>query len=245
VGDVAGRIVVSGLTKRFGRVTAVDGLSFTAEPGLVTGFLGPNGAGKTTTLRMLAGLVTPDAGTATISGRAYSAMASPGREAGVVLEAAGFHPARTGREHLRVYCTACGYLLGRADDVLELCGLAEAGRRKVRGYSLGMRQRLALATALLGDPAVLILDEPANGLDPEGIAWLRGLLRDYARSGRTVLYSSHVLPEVEQLAGQVVIMHRGRLVHRGPLAEIADRRGGLEQVFLSLTAGSTPAGGQA
>jgi ABC-2 type transport system ATP-binding protein len=244
VADDAGRIVVSGLTKRFGRVTAVDGLSFTAEPGLVTGFLGPNGAGKTTTLRMLAGLVTPDAGTATISGRVYSAMASPGREAGVVLEAAGFHPARTGREHLRVYCTACGYPLSRADEVLELCGLAEAGRRKARGYSLGMRQRLALATALLGDPAVLILDEPANGLDPEGIAWLRGLLRDYARGGRTVLYSSHVLPEVEQLADQVVIMHRGRLVRHGPLAEIASGPGGLEQAFLSLTAGPAQPGSQ-
>lgn len=244
MGDAAGRIMVSGLTKRFGRVTAVDGLSFTAEPGLVTGFLGPNGAGKTTTLRMLAGLVAPDAGTATISGRAYSAMASPGLEAGVVLEAAGFHPARTGREHLRVYCTACGYPLSRADEVLELCGLAGAGRRKVHGYSLGMRQRLALAAALLGDPPVLILDEPTNGLDPEGIAWLRGLLRGYARSGRTVLYSSHVLPEVEQLAGQVVIMHRGRLVRCGPLAEIADRRGGLEQVFLSLTAASAPPGSQ-
>ncbi len=244
MGDAAGRIVVSGLTKRFGRVTAVDGLSFTAEPGLVTGLLGPNGAGKTTTLRMLAGLVTPDAGTATISGRAHSAMTSPGREAGVVLETAGFHPSRTGRQHLRVYCTACGYPLRRADEVLEACGLAAAGRRKARGYSLGMGQRLALATALLGDPAVLILDEPANGLDPEGIAWLRGLLRDYARSGRTVLYSSHVLPEVEQLADQVVIMHRGRLVRHGPLAEIAGGRGGLEQAFLSLTAGPALPGSQ-
>ena len=243
MGDEVGRIVVSGLTKRFGSVTAVDGLSFTATPGSVTGFLGPNGAGKTTTLRMLAGLVAPDAGTATISGRTYAALESPGRKAGVVLEAAGFHPARTGRNHLRVYCTACGYPLRRADEVLETCGLAAAGRQKVRGYSLGMRQRLALATALLGDPAALILDEPANGLDPEGIAWLRGLLRDYARAGRTVLYSSHVLPEVEQLADQVVIMHRGRLVRHGTLAELTGGRGGLEQVFLSLTAGSGRPGG--
>ena len=234
----AGRIVISGLTKRFGRVTAADQLSFTAAPGEVTGFLGPNGAGKTTTLRMLAGLVTPDAGAATISGRSYAALAAPGREAGVVLEAAGFHPARTGRDHLRVYCTACGYPLRRADEVLEACGLAAAGRRKVRGYSLGMRQRLALAAALLGDPAALILDEPANGLDPEGIAWLRRLLRDQARSGRTVLYSSHVLSEVEQLADQVVIMHHGRLVRQGVLAELTGGRGGLEQVFLSLTASS-------
>jgi ABC-2 type transport system ATP-binding protein len=193
-------IEIRGLVKRFGPVTAVDGVSFDVLPGRVTGFLGPNGAGKTTTLRMLAGLVAPDAGTATISGHRYAALASPGRQAGVVLEAAGFHPARTGRDHLRVYCTACGYPLRRADEVLEICGLAAAGRRKVRGYSLGMRQRLALAAALLGDPAALILDEPTNGLDPAGIAWLRGLLRDYARSGRTVLYSSHVLPEVEQLA---------------------------------------------
>ena len=174
---------------------------------------------------------------------AYAALESPGRKAGVVLEAAGFHPARTGRNHLRVYCTACGYPLRRADEVLETCGLAAAGRQKVRGYSLGMRQRLALATALLGDPAALILDEPANGLDPEGIAWLRGLLRDYARAGRTVLYSSHVLPEVEQLADQVVIMHRGRLVRHGTLAELTGGRGGLEQVFLSLTAGSGCPGG--
>ncbi len=231
------------MTKRFGRVTAVDGLSFTAAPGLVTGFLGPNGAGKTTTVRMLAGLVIPDAGTATISGRRYAELASPGRAVGVVLESAGFHPARTGRDHLRVYCTACGYPLGRADEVLEICGLAAAGRRKVRGYSLGMRQRLALAVALLGDPAALILDEPANGLDPEGIAWLRGLLRDYARSGRTVLYSSHVLPEVEQLADQVVIMHRGRLVRQGTLAELTGGGGGLEEVFLSLTAAERPGGG--
>jgi ABC-2 type transport system ATP-binding protein len=217
----AGWIVASGLTKRFGAVTAVDGLSFAAGPGSVTGFLGPNGAGKSTTLRMLLGLVTPDAGTATISGRRYAALPAPGREAGAVLEAAGFHPARSGRDHLRVYCTACGYPPRRADEVLEVAGLAGAGRRKVRGYSLGMRQRLALATALLGDPAVLVLDEPANGLDPEGIAWLRGLLRDYARDGRTVLFSSHALPEVEQLADRVVIVSQGRLAGQGTLAELA------------------------
>lgn len=236
--------MLSGLTKRFGRVTAVNELSFTAAPGLVTGFLGPNGAGKTTTLRMLAGLVIPDVGTATIGGHRYGALAAPGRQAGVVLEAAGFHPARTGRDHLRVYCTACGYPLRRADEVLEICGLAAAGWRKVRGYSLGMRQRLALATALLGDPAALILDEPGNGLDPAGIAWLRGLLREHARSGRTVLYSSHVLAEVEHVADQIAIMHRGRLVRHGPLAEVTGGQGGLEQVFLSLTAGSSGPGGQ-
>lgn len=200
----AGRIVVSGLTKRFGSVIAVDDLSFAAEPGSVTGFLGPNGAGKTTTLRMLVGLVDPDAGGATISGRRYTTLAAPGREVGVVLEAVGFHPGRSGRNHLRAYCTACGYPLSRADEVLERTGLTGAGRRRVRGYSLGMRQRLALATALLGDPAVLILDEPANGLDPEGIAWLRNLLQDYAQQGRTVLFSTHALPEVGQLAERVV-----------------------------------------
>lgn len=234
--EEVGRIVVSGLTKRFGRVTAVQDLSFTAEPGSVTGFLGPNGAGKTTTLRMLVGLAAPDAGAATIGGGAYTTAPEPGRVAGVVLEAAGFHPGRSGRDHLRIYCTACGYPLSRADEVLELTGLTGAGDRRVRGYSLGMRQRLALATALLGDPGVLILDEPANGLDPEGIAWLRRLLQDYARQGRTVLFSSHTLPEVEQLAEQVVIISRGRLVRSGPLAELTAGQGGLEQVFLSLTA---------
>lgn len=231
-----GRIVVSGLTKRFGRVTAVEDLSFTAEPGRVTGFLGPNGAGKTTTLRMLVGLASPDSGAATIGGRAYTAAPAPGRVAGVVLEAAGFHPGRSGRDHLRVYCTACGYPLSRADEVLELTGLTGAGQRRVRGYSLGMRQRLALATALLGDPGVLILDEPANGLDPEGIAWLRKLLQDHAQQGRTVLFSSHTLPEVEQIAEHVVIISRGRLVRSGPLAELTAGQGGLERVFLSLTA---------
>jgi ABC-2 type transport system ATP-binding protein len=219
--DSDGWIAASGLTKRFGAVTAVDGLSFSAGPGLVTGFLGPNGAGKSTTLRMLVGLVAPDSGTATIGGRAYHALPEPGREVGAVLEAAGFHPGRSGREHLRVYCTVCGYPPRRADEVLELAGLAGAGRRKAGGYSLGMRQRLALATALLGDPAVLVLDEPANGLDPEGIAWLRGLLREYARSGRTVLFSSHALAEVEQLADQVVIVSAGRLAAQGTLAELA------------------------
>jgi ABC-2 type transport system ATP-binding protein len=239
--DVAGRIVASGLTKRFGRVTAVQELGFTAEPGCVTGFLGPNGAGKTTTLRMLVGLVAADAGVATIGGSRYSACSAPGRVAGVVLEAAGFHPGRSGRDHLRVYCSASGYPLSRADEVLELTGLTEAGRRRVRGYSLGMRQRLALATALLGDPAVLILDEPANGLDPEGIAWLRNLLQHYAGQGRTVLFSSHTLPEVEQLAEWVVIIARGRLVRAGPLAEFTAGQGGLERVFLSLTsAGDSP-----
>jgi ABC-2 type transport system ATP-binding protein len=223
VRDQAGYIVAAGLAKRFGGITAVDDLSFAAGPGQVTGFLGPNGAGKTTTLRMLVGLVTPDAGTATVSGQGYRALRAPGRVVGAVLEAGGFHPGRSGRDHLRVCCTASGYPLGRADEVLKITGLAGAGPRKVRGYSLGMRQRLALAAALLGDPAVLVLDEPLNGLDPEGIAWLRGLLRDHARGGGTVLFSSHALLEVEQLADQVVIVSHGRLAFQGTLAGLAAR----------------------
>jgi ABC-2 type transport system ATP-binding protein len=228
--------VTAGLTKRFGAVTAVDGLSFTAGPGMVTGFLGPNGAGKTTTLRMLLGLIRPDSGAATIGGHRYAQLAAPGRGAGAVLEATGFHPGRSGRDHLLVYCAACGYPPARAGEVLEMVGLAGAGRRKAGGYSLGMRQRLALATALLGDPAVLVLDEPSNGLDPEGIVWLRGLLRGYARAGRTVLFSSHVLAEVEQLADRAVIISAGRVVAEGTLAELTASYGGLEQAFLALTA---------
>jgi ABC-2 type transport system ATP-binding protein len=219
-----GRIVVAGLTKTYGTLRAVDGLSFTVEPGTITGFLGPNGAGKTTTLRMLLGLITPDAGTATISCHPYRALPAPNDQVGALLEASGFHPARSGRNHLRIYGTVNGYPPERADQVLELVGLADVGRRPVRGYSLGMRQRLALATALLGDPRVLILDEPANGLDPEGIAWLRRLLRSLADEGRTVLVSSHVLSEVQQLVDHVVILHRGRLVRQGALSELADRQ---------------------
>jgi ABC-2 type transport system ATP-binding protein len=218
-----GRIVVSGLIKSFGRVRAVDDLNFTVEPGSVTAFLGPNGAGKTTTLRMLLGLVTPDRGAATIGGHPYRRLPQPSTAVGAALEATGFHPYRTGRNHLRVYCIINGYPAARADAVLDLVGLAGAGRRAVRGYSLGMRQRLAVGAALLGDPQVLVLDEPANGLDPEGIVWMRGLLRDLAEQGRTVLVSSHVLTEVEQLADHAVIISRGRCVAAGPLAELTSR----------------------
>jgi ABC-2 type transport system ATP-binding protein len=231
----------------FGPVRAVDELSFTVEPGSVTGFLGPNGAGKTTTLRMLLGLITPDAGSATIGGRSYAELPAPPSQVGAVLEATGFHPARSGRDHLRVYCTVGGYPLARADQVLELVGLTEAGRRAVRGYSLGMRQRLALATALLGDPPVLVLDEPANGLDPEGIAWMRGLLREFADQGRTVLVSSHVLSEVQQLVDQVVIVNHGRLVHQGTLAELSGQHQEVVSVRTptaeELLAALAPAGG--
>jgi len=214
------RVEVRGLTKTFGTVRAVQDLSFTVEPGQVTGFLGPNGAGKTTTLRMALGLVTPDSGTTTFNGTPYVRLPQPLRQVGAVLETA-FHPARTGRNHLRVYCRAAGLPVSRADVVLEQVGLTPAGDRKAGGYSLGMRQRLGLATALLGDPSVLVLDEPANGLDPEGIQWLRGFLRHLAHDqGRTVLVSSHLLAEVEQTADRVVIVGAGRLVRQGSVAEL-------------------------
>src|SRR4051812_22315689 len=214
------RLEVNGLSKHFGPVQAVSELSFTVEPGSVTGFLGPNGAGKTTTLRMVLGLMNPDAGTATFDGTPYPALPAPLRTVGAVLETA-FHPARTGRNHLRVYCRAAGFPLARADEVLLQVGLADAGNRRAGGYSLGMRQRLALATALLGDPAVLVLDEPANGLDPEGIQWLRGFLRHLAHEqGRTVLVSSHLLSEVEQTVDRVVIVGAGRLVREGTMEQL-------------------------
>ncbi|MCP2258737.1 ABC-2 type transport system ATP-binding protein [Streptoalloteichus tenebrarius] len=218
--DGSGRIVVQGLTKQFGPVTAVQNLSFTVEPGSVTGFLGPNGAGKTTTLRMLLGLVTPTAGTATINGRRFDQLGNPARVVGAVLEAQSFHPKRTARDHLRVYAAAIDVPDARVDQVLALVGLTEAARRKAGGFSLGMRQRLALATALLGDPQVLVLDEPANGLDPEGIAWLRHFLQQFARSGRTVLVSSHLLAEIEQTVDQVVIISRGQTMYYGPLEHL-------------------------
>jgi ABC-2 type transport system ATP-binding protein len=230
----SGRIMVAGLTKSFGPVRAVDDLSFVVEPGTVTGFLGSNGAGKTTTLRMLLGLVTPDAGTATVGGRNYADLAAPSDTVGAALDATGFHPARSGRNHLRVYCAVNGYPVRRADEVLHLVDLAEAGSRPVKGYSLGMRQRLALATALLGDPEVLVLDEPANGLDPEGIRWMRGLLRELADGGRTVLVSSHLLWEMQQLADHVVIVNRGRLVRQGDLAELSNGYDSLEQAYFAL-----------
>jgi ABC-2 type transport system ATP-binding protein len=214
------RVEVRGLSKSFGAVRAVDDLSFTVEPGSITGFLGPNGAGKTTTLRMALGLERPDAGTATFDGVAYADLPEPVRTVGAVLETA-FHPARSGRNHLRVYCRAARLPVSRADEVLAQVGLADAGRRRAGGYSLGMRQRLALATALLGDPAVLVLDEPANGLDPEGIQWLRGFLRHLAHTeGRTVLVSSHLLGEMEQTADRVVIVGAGRLVREGSITEL-------------------------
>jgi ABC-2 type transport system ATP-binding protein len=210
-------VAVTDLTKRFGAVTAVDGLTFEVHPGRVTGFLGPNGAGKTTTMRILLGLVRPTTGSVTIGGRPYSSLPSPARLVGAGLDGASFHPGRSGRDHLRFLCAGAGVPASRAGELLRLVGLAEAGHRRVRGYSLGMRQRLTLAGALIGDPRVLLLDEPANGLDPEGIAWLRGFLRALAAEGRTVLVSSHVLSEVQQTADDVVVIAGGRLAYSGPI----------------------------
>ncbi|NGM13778.1 ATP-binding cassette domain-containing protein [Verrucosispora sp. WMMA2044] len=214
------QIVVSGLTKRYRNVVAVNNLSFTVEPGRVTGFLGPNGAGKTTTLRMLLNLVTPTAGTATIGGRRYPDLADPLRHVGAVLEASSAHKGRTGINHLRVICAAAGLPRERADQALELVGLTPAAKRKFKGYSLGMKQRLGIAAAMLGDPRVLILDEPANGLDPEGIRWMRGFLKGLAAEGRTVLVSSHLLSEMQLLADDVVIIAAGQLVRQGPVEQV-------------------------
>ncbi len=226
------RVEVRGLSKSFGQVRAVSDLSFTVEPGSVTGFLGPNGAGKTTTLRMLLGLMRPDVGTATFDGAPYASLPAPLQTVGAVLETA-FHPARSGRNHLRAYCRAAGFPLSRADEVLVQVGLADAGNRRAGGYSLGMRQRLALATALLGDPAVLVLDEPANGLDPEGIQWLRGFLRHLAHEqGRTVLVSSHLLSEVEQTVDRVVIVGAGRLVRESSVEQLRSGADGAGTVLV-------------
>jgi ABC-2 type transport system ATP-binding protein len=226
------RLEVNGLSKHFGPVQAVSELSFTVEPGSVTGFLGPNGAGKTTTLRMVLGLMNPDAGTATFDGTPYAALPTPLRTVGAVLETA-FHPARSGRNHLRVYCRAAGIPMSRADEVLVQVGLADAGDRRAGGYSLGMRQRLALATALLGDPAVLVLDEPANGLDPEGIQWLRGFLVHLAHEqGRTILVSTHLLSEIEQTVDRVVIVGAGRLVREGSMEQLRSGADGAGSVLV-------------
>jgi ABC-2 type transport system ATP-binding protein len=232
-------IEAEGLTKRYGQVVAVDQLSFTVEPGQVVGFLGPNGAGKTTTLRMLLGLVRPDAGRSAVGGRPYADLPDPLRQVGAILEASSFHPGRTARNHLRIQALVAGADPARIDVVLDLTGLAEAADRRISGYSLGMRQRLGLATALLPDPDVLILDEPTNGLDPEGVRWLRDLLRGMAADGTAVLISSHILAEVAQTVDAVIIVNRGRLVAQAPIGELT-AGGGLEDAFLGLT---TPVGG--
>ncbi len=225
-----GQIVVSGLTKHYKRVRAVENLSFTVEPGRVTGFLGPNGAGKTTTLRMLLNLVTPTAGTGTIGGHRYADLRDPIRHVGAILEASSAHKGRTGRNHLRIICQSAGIPQKRADEVLEIVGLTPAAKRKFKGYSLGMRQRLGIAAALIGDPHVLILDEPANGLDPEGIRWMRGVLKTLASQGRTILVSSHLLSEMELLADDVIIIAAGQLVRQGPVAEVLDSMSDVQRV---------------
>jgi ABC-2 type transport system ATP-binding protein len=208
------------VSKHFGPVRAVDDLSFTVQPGVVTGFLGPNGAGKTTSLRMLLGLVRPTSGSATFGGTPYAKLERPLATVGTALEASSFNPGRTARDHLRVYATAAGIPSQRIGAVLELTGIVGAADRRVGGFSLGMRQRLGLAFALLGDPGVLVLDEPINGLDPEGIRWIRGLLQQLAAEGRTVLVSSHLLSEVQQSVERVVIISRGRIVHEGSLDDL-------------------------
>jgi ABC-2 type transport system ATP-binding protein len=213
-------VEVRGLYKHFGGQVAVDNLSFDVEAGRVTGFLGPNGAGKSTTLRTLLGLVRPSSGSATFGGQRYDELEQPAARVGAVLEDASFHPGRSARNHLRVLAVTGGHPAGRVDEILATVGLSEAADRRVKGYSLGMRQRLAIAAALLGDPEVLILDEPTNGLDPPGISWMRDLLRRQAAEGRAVLVSSHVLAEVAQSVDDVVVIADGRLRAQGTLDEV-------------------------
>jgi ABC-2 type transport system ATP-binding protein len=223
-------IEVEHLTKRFRSATAVDDLSFSVPRGRITGFLGPNGAGKTTTLRVLLGLALPTNGRASVAGKRYRELEAPLETVGAVLEASNYHPARTGRNHLRVLAAAAGIENARVDQVLAEVELSDAARRRVGGYSLGMRQRLSVAAALLGEPELLVLDEPANGLDPEGIRWLRNFLRSFADGGGTVFVSSHVLAEVSQLADEVVIIHRGKLVAHQPVVELIAQAAGATRV---------------
>lgn len=224
-------VTAEGLTKRYGPVVAVDDLGFTLTSGAVTGFLGPNGAGKSTTMQMMLGLAHPTSGRATFDGQPYDELADPMHRVGAMLETSAFHPGRSGLDHLRVLAVMAGVSRRRVTDVLEQVDLSDAAHRRVGGYSLGMRQRLGLAAALLGDPDVLVLDEPMNGLDPEGIRWLRGLLRALADEGRTVMVSSHVLSELETVVDDVLIIANGRLVTHQP----ADHTTDLETLFLDLT----------
>jgi ABC-2 type transport system ATP-binding protein len=218
-------ITVSGLTKKYGDRTVVDDVSFTLEPGTVTGFLGPNGAGKTTTMRMMTGLVAPSAGSAMVDGRLYVELPNPGAVIGTLLDASAVHPGRTGRTHLRLLAQTIGVSVGRVDDVLDLVGLTDAAHRRIAGYSLGMRQRLGIAGALLAEPPVLVFDEPANGLDPEGIRWMRDLLRSHAARGGTVLLSSHLLGEVEHTVDRLLVIGNGRIVADAPVAELLGAEG--------------------
>ncbi len=234
-GQAVPAIAARNLTKRFGDTTAVDGLSFEVGWGKVTGFLGPNGAGKTTTMRMILGLIAPTGGEASIMGRRYAELDDPPAQAGAALDAGSFHPRRSGRNALRVIAAAAEIPCSRVDEMLELVELTPAVHKKVGAYSLGMKQRLALAAALLGNPAVLVLDEPATGLDPRGIRWLRGFLRSYAAEGNAVFVSSHLLAEVSQVADEVIVIDRGRLVAQAPVAELTSDNKSLEDVFFDLT----------
>jgi ABC-2 type transport system ATP-binding protein len=232
-------VTINSLTKRYGELVAVDDLTFSLRPGTVTGFLGPNGAGKTTTLRLLLGLAEPTEGEALVFGRRYRELDDPARRVGAVLESSDFHPGRSGRDHLRTLALAGAIPWGRVEEVLALVEIEGAADRRVRTYSLGMRQRLGLAAALLGDPELLVLDEPANGLDPAGVHWLRRFLRWFAEQGRTVLVSSHMLAEAAQTVDQVVIIDRGRRVASGRLGELTEDGRTLEDVFLELTGGTS------
>jgi ABC-2 type transport system ATP-binding protein len=233
-------IRIQNLTKRYGSVLGVDDLSFEVRPGQVTGFLGPNGSGKTTTLRILLGLASPTAGTATTGGLPSPQLPDPVRQVGAALDSNTFHPGRSAAQHLRIIATVTGLPRRRVDEVLGLTGLADVAGRRVGGFSLGMRQRLSLAGALLGDPGVLVFDEPLNGLDPDGIRWLRGLLRELTAQDRTVIVSSHLLSEVAQTADEVVVLSRGRLVAQKPLADLADRSEDLESLFFDLVSQNPP-----
>jgi ABC-2 type transport system ATP-binding protein len=232
-------IEVRGLTKRFGPTVAVDGLTFEVQPGTVTGFLGPNGSGKSTTMRMIIGLDDPDAGQSWIGGRGYHELGWPLRRVGSLLEAKSFHPGRTARAHLAALAASNGLPGSRVDAVLNMVGLSQVAGRRAGKYSLGMAQRLGIATALLGDPEVLILDEPVNGLDPEGIRWLRSLLRSLAAEGRTVLVSSHLIGEMALTASDLIVIGQGRLLAQTTVAELSARSTSLEEAFLALTSGVT------
>jgi ABC-2 type transport system ATP-binding protein len=231
-------IEVRGLSKRYGPTVAVDGLSFDVRPGVVTGFLGPNGSGKSTTMRLMLDLDTPDAGQVRIDGRRYRELRWPLREVGALLEARSFHPGRSARAHLAALAASNGIGRPRVEEVLELVGLAGAAGRRAGRFSLGMGQRLGIAAALLGDPGMLLLDEPVNGLDPEGIRWIRTLLRSLASQGRTVLVSSHLIGELARTADQVVVIGRGRLLAEASVAELSAGSASLEEAFFELTAAS-------
>ena len=238
-------IEIDGLRKRFGSTQALDGMTFTVGPGQVTGFVGPNGAGKSTTIRVVVGLDAPDAGTATIGGRPYRSLKNPLRHVGTLLDAGALQPSRRARNHLLWLAHSQGLPAGRVDEVIALAGLESAARRKAGGYSLGMRQRLGIAAALLGDPAVLIFDEPFNGMDPEGIVWMKGFLRTLAAQGRAVLVSSHLLSELEDAASHLIIIGRGQVIADGAVADliaasstVTGRRATLEQAYIELTSRS-------